>query len=140
MSETNIYSPGDENKLKKFFILLVLLPLLVACQERDELLFIGNSKNWSVELVVSVINGSEKNQLEIRYNGNNLNSIESFDYFVENNRRETTFGAEKVNLDKEGSYRNNALSSNSPSTKLEDTFNITINWNGYSENFELKKK
>lgn len=132
---------GDENKLKKLFILAVLLLLLVACQgEEKELLFKGSSENWSANLVVSVINGSEKKQLEIRYDGNNMNSIESFDYFVENSNSETTFGAENVNLDKDGFYSNNDLSSNSPSTTLEDTINITINWNGQSESFEVKKK
>lgn len=127
--------------MKKLFILTVLLLLLVACQgEEKELLYKGSSENWSANLVVGVINGSENKQLEIKYDGHNINSIESFDYFVGKSKSEFKFGEKNVNLDKDGLYRNKDLSSDSPSTTTEDTINITINWNGQSESFEVMKK
>lgn len=127
--------------MKKLFVLVVLLLLVVACKEEDqEILFKGSGEYWEAELVVSVINGSEKKRIELRYDGLNINSVKSFDYFVENNKSEVSYGAENVNLDKDGFYSNNALSSDSPSTKTEDTFNITIIWNDQSESFEMKKK
>lgn len=127
--------------MKKLFILVVLLLLVGACKEEDkEILFKGTGEYWSAELVVSVINGSEKKRIEIRYDGNNLNSIESFDYLIKSNKSEVSYGAESVNLDKDGFYSNKALSSDSPSTMTEDTINITISWNDQSESFEMKKK
>lgn len=114
---------------------------LAACQaDENDLVFNGTSENWSAQLTISVINGSENNDLELTYKGNDLDSIESFNYYVENTDRGTNFGGNNVSLNKSGVYINNDMSSNSPTTTNKDTFMISVNWNVNSENIILEKK
>ena len=128
-------------------MIITLLPTLIgilllsACQVDEEaLIFIGSSDNWSAEVIVKKIDGSEKNEIVLKYTGNNLESISYFNYSVKNNRNNLNFGANEVSLNKEGIYTNTVLGSNSASTKTDDYLNITIDWDNQTENFVLKKK
>ncbi len=124
--------------MKYSFTIIAFFLLLVGCQEmKEELHFNGSSENWSAELEVSVIEASEENKLKLKYKGKDIECTESFDYILENKTSQTTYGANSVNLDKDGLYTNNDLSSNSPSTTSEDAINITINWEEHSESFVL---
>lgn len=124
--------------MKKILILLLSLLLLTACKEKDaDLMYNGTSENWSAQLTVSVINGSENYELKIEYKGNDLGSIETFNYYVENIDQGLNFGANNVSLNENGIYTNDDMSSNSPMTTDEDTFTITVDWNGESEDFVL---
>ncbi|MFJ7825753.1 hypothetical protein [Psychrobacillus sp. NPDC096623] len=124
--------------MKKLLILPLLLVFLAACQEKENnLIFNGTSENWSVQLTVSVINGSEKNELELKYRGNDLGSVESVNYYLENTIRGTNFEENNVSLNKNGIYTNEDLSSNSPITISKNTFIISIDWNGNREDIVL---
>lgn len=128
--------------MKKIFVLISLLVLLlVGCQERkNDFLFEGSSKNWSADLKVSEVNGSEEKKLRIKYLGKDLSSIQSFSYFVGNDKNEAIFGAKNIKLNQEKSYNNKDLSSDSPLTITDDILSIKISWNDQSESFMLKEK
>ena len=126
--------------MKKLHVLPLLLLFLAACQPGgNDLVFNGTSENWSAQLTISVINGSENNDLELTYKGNDLGSIEAFNYYVENTDRGTNFRRNNVSLNKSGIYTNDDMSSNSPTTTSEDTYIITVDWNGNSEEIVIKK-
>ncbi len=126
--------------MKKLLVLPFLLLLLVACQaDKNDLVFNGTSKNWSAQLTVSVLNGSETNKLELTYKGNDLDTIGAFNYYVENADRGTNFGGNNVNLNKNGIFTNDDMSSNSHTTTNTDTYIIFIDWNGNSEEIVINK-
>lgn len=126
--------------MKKLLVLSFSLLFLAACQaDENNLVFNGTSENWSAQLTISVVNGSEKNDLELKYKGSDLGTIETFNYYVENTDRGTNFGTTNVSLDKSGIYTNDDFSSNSPSTTNEDTYIISIDWNGNSEEIFINK-
>lgn len=125
--------------MKKLLILSLLLVFLAACQEKENnLIFYGTSENWSVQVTVSVMTGSENNKFELEYHGDDLGSFESFNYYLENTVRGTDFQGNNVSLNNNGIYTNEDLSSNSPVTKSTDTFFISIDWNGNREEIVLK--
>ncbi|WP_419962329.1 hypothetical protein [Psychrobacillus sp. BM2] len=125
--------------MKKLLVFpLLLLLLLAACKaDENDLVFNGTSENWSAQLTISVINGAENNDLELKYMGNDVGTIETFNYYLENTDRGTTFEGNNVSLNKSGIYTNEDMSSNSPSTTNEDTYIISVDWNGNSENMVL---
>lgn len=126
--------------MKKLLVFPLLLLFLAACQaDENDLVFNGISENWSAQLTITVINGSENNDLELSYKGNDLGSIESFNYYVENTDRGTNFGGNNVSLNKSGIYTNDDMSSNSPTTTNEDTYIISVDWNGNSEEIVINK-
>ncbi|MEI4770936.1 hypothetical protein WAX74_15035 [Psychrobacillus sp. FJAT-51614] len=126
--------------MREFLVIAALLLLLAGCQtDEDDLNFSGSGENWSVELTFSVINGSDNNEIEIKYNGKDLDLVEPFNYYVENTKSGTNFGADNLTLNRNGIYTNDDLSSNSPTTTSEDTFDFTVERNGTSESFVLKK-
>lgn len=127
--------------MKKLLVLSFSLLFLASCQaDENDLVFNGTSENWSAQLTISVVNGSEKNDLELKYKGSDLvGTIETFNYYVENTDRGTNFGTTNASLNKSGIYTNDDLSSNSPSTTNEDTYIISIDWNGNSEEIFINK-
>jgi len=87
--------------MRKLLVLPLLLLFLAACQaDENDLIFNGTSQNWSAQLTVSVINGSENNELELTYQGNDLGTIKAFNYYVENTDRGTNFGGNNISLNK----------------------------------------
>lgn len=130
--------------MKKIFALLPLLfglLLLAACQaDEEDINFFGSSENWSAEMIVKMIDGSEKNEIVLKYTGNNFESIGYFNYFVENERTELNFGGNQVTLSKDGIYTNTDLGSNSASTQIDDQLDFTIDWNNQTESFVLMNK
>lgn len=126
--------------MKKLLVLSFSLLFLASCQaDENDLVFNGTSENWSAQLTISVVNGSEKNDLELKYKGSDLGKMETFNYYVENTDRGTNFGTTNASLNKSGIYTNDDLSSNSPSTTNEDTYIISIDWNGNSEEIFINK-
>ena len=126
--------------LKKLLVLPLLLLLLAACQaDENDLVFSGTSENWSAKLTISVINGSENNDLELTYKGNVLGTIGAYNYYVENTEQGTNFGGTNVSLNKSGIYTHDDMSSNSPTTTKEDTYIISLDWNGNSEEIVINK-
>ncbi|MFJ7973786.1 hypothetical protein [Psychrobacillus sp. NPDC096389] len=127
--------------MKKLFVLPIsILILLAACQaDENDLVFNGTSENWSAQLTISVLNGSETNNLELTYKGNDLDTIGAFNYYVENTDRGTNFGGNNVKLSKNGIFTNDDLSSNSPATTNTDTYIISIDWNGNSEEIVINE-
>lgn len=125
--------------MKKLLVFpLLLLLLLAACKaDENDFVFNGTCENWSAQLTISVINGAENNDLELKYMGNDVGTIETFNYYLENTDRGTTFEGNNVSLNKSGIYTNEDMSSNSPSTTNEDTYIISVDWNGNSENMVL---
>lgn len=125
--------------MRKLLVLPLLLLFLAACQaDENDLVFYGTSENWSAQLTISVINGSENNDLELKYKGSDLDTIEAFNYYVENTDRGTNFGRNNVSLNKSGIYTNDDMISNSLTTTNEDTY-INVDWNGYSEEIVINK-
>ncbi|MBE1557165.1 hypothetical protein [Sporosarcina limicola] len=128
-------------KIFAFLPILIGILLLTACQaDEEDLNFIGSSENWSAEIIVKIIDGSEKSGIVLKYTGNNLEFIGNINYIVENDRNDFSFGANGVSLNEDGIYTSADLSSNSASTKKDDNLNIKIDWNDQTESFVLKKK
>lgn len=131
---------GENKIMKKLLVLLLILLFLAACQTDDkDLFFNGIGENWSAQLNINVINGSENNDLVLKYKGNDLSTIEVFNYNVENTDQGTSFGGNNVSLNKSGIYRNDDMSSNNSKTTNEDTYIITVDWNGNSEEIVINK-
>lgn len=127
--------------MKKRLAIPTLLAILWigGCQENeDDLIFRGSGENWSAKVIAQVIDGTEKNEIELKYKGYDIESIETIDYNVKNNNNEIDFGANKVTLNKDGVYKNVGLSSNSHSTSIDDELVVTVDWNGNNERFILK--
>lgn len=59
--------------MKKIFVILPILAgilLLAGCQSDEENLnFYGSSDNWTAEIITEIIDGSEKNEIILKYNG-----------------------------------------------------------------------
>ena len=114
-----------------------MIILLSTCQNQD-LKFVGESENWSAEVTVTQTDGDEQYKIQISYKGNELESIKTFDYFVETTTNGVlNFGANNVSLNENGMYHNKSLSSNSPSTKQEEKLVLKVEWNGLTESFVL---
>lgn len=126
--------------------MIILIGLLSACSSSNDnadeidLRFIGSSENWSAEIIVKIIDGSEKNEIVLTYTGNHSEPIGNIDYIVENDRNDLSFGANGISLNEDGVYTSTDLSSNSASTKKDDSLNIKIDWNDQTESFVLRKK
>ena len=102
------------------------------------MIFVGESENWSAEVTVAQTDGDEQYEIAINYKGNNLESVKTFDYFVETSTNGAlNFGASNVSLNEKGKYQNKSLSSNSPSTKQEEKLVLHVEWNGITESFIL---
>lgn len=129
--------------MKKIFVILPILVgilLLAGCQSDEENLnFYGSSDNWTAEIITEVIDGSEKNEIILKYNGDGAGTIK-FNYLVENNSNNLSFGANDVSLKEDGTYTNANLASNSASTTIDDQIEVTIDWNDQTESIILKKK
>ncbi|CAM3206611.1 hypothetical protein FITA111629_09905 [Filibacter tadaridae] len=128
-------------KLTLASILLVIL-LLFACQANEnDLIFVGEGKNWSTKVTVNLSNGEETYQIQINYKEYAIQSIETFSYHVETkNSGAIDFGGNNISLNKEGIYQRDLAISNSPSTSLKDELVIKVEWNGNSEDFTLINK
>jgi len=128
--------------LKKLVSTLVvpIIVLLSACQTH-ELIFVGESENWAAEVTVTQNRGDEQYEIQINYNGNEIENVNTFDYFVETSTNGVlNYGANNVSLDEKGKYQHNSLSSNSPSTKQEEELVLKVEWNGISETFILENE
>ena len=114
-----------------------MIVLLSACQTSD-LIFVGESENWSAAVTVAQTDGDEQYEIEIIYKGNDIENVKTFDYFVATSTNGVlNFGASNVSLDDKGKYQNKSLSSNSPSTKQEEKLVLKVEWNGITESFVL---
>jgi len=128
--------------LKKLVSTLIvsIIVLLSACQTH-ELIFIGESENWSAELTVAQNGGDEQYEIQINYNGNEIENVSTFNYFVETSANGVlNYRANYVSLDEKGKYHHNSLSSNSPSTKQEEELVLKVEWNGMTESFVLENE
>lgn len=130
--------------MKKIFVILPILAgilLLAGCQSDEENLnFYGSSDNWTAEIITEIIDGAEKNEIILKYNGDGAGTISKFNYLVENNSNNQSFGANDVSLKEDGTYTNANLASNSASTTKDDQIEVTIDWNDQTESIILKKK
>ncbi|WP_456279007.1 hypothetical protein [Bacillus sp. AK128] len=127
--------------MRKFllpFIFLVIL-LLFACETNDnELTFIGKGNNWSAELTVNQDEGKETYKIQLNYKGDNVEEIETFHYNIKSQNGAVDYKQNNAELNKEGIFKNNLLSENSPSTSAEEDLVIEIEWNDKSESFNLR--
>ena len=114
-----------------------MIALLSACQTH-ELIFVGESENWSAEVTVAQTSGDEQYEIQINYKGNDIESVKIFDYFVETSSNGVlNFGGYNVSLNEKGMYQNKSLSSNRPSTKRKEELVLKVKWNGITEIFVL---
>ena len=114
-----------------------MIVLLSACQTH-ELIFVGESENWSAEVTVAQTSGDEQYEIQINYKGNDIESVKTFDYFVETSTNGVlNYGANNVSLNEKGMYQHKSLSSNSPSTKQDEELVLKVEWNGITESFVL---
>jgi hypothetical protein len=112
--------------------------VLLSAFQTQELIFVGKSENWSAEVTVAQTDGDEQYEIQINYNGNDIESVKTFDYFVATSTNGVlNFGANNVSLNEKGMYQNKSLSSNSPSTKQEEKLVLKVEWNGITESFVL---
>ncbi|CAM3206951.1 hypothetical protein FITA111629_09940 [Filibacter tadaridae] len=129
--------------MKKSFVLIVfLVSLLSACHTNiNDLTFVGEGENWSAEVTVHQTNGEETYRFQLNNKGNNLEEIDTFRYFVESkDNRVINYSVNNATLNQEGVHYHKSLSSNSPSTSVEDELVIKVEWNDASESFDLRSK
>ena len=134
---------GELSKMRiksNILILLIVILMLVACQSKKKVLvFIGEGENWTAEVTVRQTDGYEKNEIQLKYKGNDKEEIETFDYYVESSNA-GAFGTNAASLNAKGVYQNKGLGSTSPSTREEDEFILKVEWNDKSERFLLRSK
>ena len=112
---------------------------IIKCSQTQELKFVGESENWSAEVTVTQTDGDEEYEIQINYKGNDIESVKTFNYFVETSTNGgLNFGANNVSLNDKGKYQNKNLGSNSPSTKQEEKLVLIVEWNGITESFVLE--
>jgi hypothetical protein len=66
-------------KIILFKLIFVLTIFLSACQS-DTLIFSGEGEYWSAEVFIHQASGGESEEVMIRYKGDDLNSVGSFNY------------------------------------------------------------
>ena len=103
-----------------------MILLLSACQSQ-ELTFIGESEQWSAQVVVSQTDAGETYTTEMSYKGDDMKAIETFSYYVESGHNGVLdYGVNEVSLNEKGIYKGEMLSSNSPSTTSDDELTLEV--------------
>lgn len=132
------------NSIKKLSlpIIFCVILLLVACQaDENDLIFVGESENWSAKVIATQMNGEEKYQIQLNYKGHNIQEIENFSYFVETkNNGVINFEVKNASFSQEGIHQKDLLISNSLSSSAEDELVIKVEWSENSESFNLINK
>ncbi|WP_399631952.1 hypothetical protein [Sporosarcina sp. SG10008] len=124
---------------KVLFILIVSMSVFFSAWQTKELTFIGEGENWWAEVTVAQTDGDEQYEIQIFYKGNELESVKTFDYFVETSTDGVlNFGTNNVSLNEKGKFQHKSLSSNSPSTKQEEKLVLKVVWNGITEKIFLE--
>lgn len=121
-------------------LLLVLVLMLLACNNTKTLTFAGESDKWSAELkVTQTKDGYEKQEFKLSYKGEDINSVGEFSYKVETNAG--GFGSVDVHLDDNGIIK--AIDEGNPTNAKfteESEVEVIVKWNDNSENIKLDLK
>ena len=119
-----------------FFSLLVVI--LVACQQTKEPLnFIGESENWIAKLDLETQNNeSEIKNFELKYKGKDSKDVKNLEFKIK--APNYSLGMGDIELQKNGSFKDNEIHHIKQSTTSSDVMNIEVKWNGKVENFSLE--
>jgi hypothetical protein len=116
--------------------LLVLLTILLYGCQSNTLSFIGEGEDWSAEVIVQHYSGKESEDIIIHYQGEDIDSVDSFNYLIEAPSWGTGQGSAVLN--KAGVFKDEGVSLNERRTSSDAELTITIEWNGKTETFILK--
>lgn len=125
-------------KISTFNLILFLLILLAGCQSTDTLIFIGESKNWSAEVILHQASGKESEDIILKYKGNHVDSVGKFKFLLDAPGWGT--GQDEVQLNKEGIYLTENKSLNDKKTSKDAELTLTIEWDNQSETIQLTNK
>lgn len=104
----------------------------------QDLIFVGEDKNWFSEVTVTQNDGEETYRVHFEYKGENLQDTKTFGFYVQSkNNGVISFGGDDFTLNKEGIFFTDFPISNSRLTNKNDKLEIKIEWNGNSEVFTL---
>ncbi|WP_421382701.1 hypothetical protein ACOJQI_00930 [Bacillus salacetis] len=122
---------------KTLSLLILVIFLLTACNSRT-FSFAGETDNWSAELKVNQSSGFQKQEFLLKYKGEDISSIGEIAYHVES---VGGFGREGVTLEENGSIRH-VDEANPTNAKVDENtkVEVTVEWNGNTETFNLEKK
>ncbi|MEM4997716.1 hypothetical protein WKH56_34630 [Priestia sp. SB1] len=130
--------------MKKFFIALFTVLFfisLVGCQSKEEkpLNFSGKGDYWTADVVVTPGKDKKENKkINLTYTGDDLNSINEFEFKLTGSNGQWGMGA--IKLDKEGKFEGESSTRISEKTVESDQLVLTVTWNNQSEKIDLNSK
>ncbi|WP_117170259.1 hypothetical protein [Paraliobacillus sediminis] len=117
--------------------LFLLLFFLTACNS-ETFTFFGETEIWSAELKVNQPDDEyEEQKFELRYKGNDIDSVGEIKYMIETNAG--SFGSSGVTLQDNGVLKGGSNNSPLGGTKVteESKVEVTVEWNGNAETIML---
>ncbi|MDR7207503.1 hypothetical protein [Priestia megaterium] len=129
--------------MKKMFFIAFILLLMCGCQSKDKepLVFLGKSDNWTVEEVVKRVSQEGPNEpktIKLHYIGKNLKSVGEFSFKLESPNGQ--WGISTIELNKEGKFTESTKGIVSRETLKSDKPTIILEWNDKKEEIPLKIK
>ncbi|WP_223701725.1 hypothetical protein [Sutcliffiella deserti] len=123
--------------IRKMITLFITVLLLSACSSKD-FTFSGESDYWQADLRVHHSSDFEKQELILRYKGEDVDSVGEITYTVNS---KGSFGGTRDKLQENGSLRDYKEADPTNAKISEDTeVEVTVEWNGNTETFKLTKK
>jgi hypothetical protein len=124
-------------QLSLVIVFSCILILLASCSEEDKSLrFEGESENWKSQYFLTQDKDKENGEGSIIYKGPNKDNIGEVTYKIEG-----SYGSIHVNSTPvDGKMGINDACEGCAKQDSSDPFHVTINWDGKTEEFDLKAK
>lgn len=103
--------------------------------EENELTFLGDGDNWSADLLVVHRDEQETTEFKLTYEGDNVKSVESVNYDVQESG---SFDHNGARLNEEGYIKDSGSCSGCAFIKEDTEVVVTVEWNDQTETFQLK--
>jgi len=120
-------------------LLIIFVIYLAFPQKHEPITFDGQGDHWRAEVVTkSKSLNKEEVTTTLKYIGKEKNSIGDFDYTITSSIWAWGMGAFDLNAQK--SFTNKETINTFKKIKADNSFKVTVNWEGKTETFSLTHK